>query len=122
GDESGSACRSTCVLDDDSGIPTFGLRRRPERMSMSLRIVGAGCMLAGVGCTEPTPTSELTAYIEASMTESLLHVEILLRDLRDRSPYAIEPDEHVLVEFRGQVLDLLFFGSSDPYDPNYIAR
>jgi hypothetical protein len=82
-------------------------------MSTLVRIGGVAAVLA-IGCTDRMPTSELSAFVRATIEEHALHVGVSIRetvydtDLDDGYDYIIDADEHVLVEFRGQVVDVLF--------------
>lgn len=90
--------------------------------------VVAPCLaVAAVGCTDRPQTSELSARIEAhdywtfDRYQPMLRVSIDIL-LPDNSRYAIESDEHVTAEFRGQSLDLVFLDrqSAMPH-PGYIG-
>jgi hypothetical protein len=87
-----------------------------------LSLAGAGCVMVASACMDRVPTSELNARVDATIDEHRIRAEIKITNRR-AAGYEIEPDEHVVLAYRDQVVDCLFLAGADPiYDPNYVAE
>lgn len=76
--------------------------------------------LLAAGCTDRIPTSELSGRVETTIREREIRVDVAI--LQPGGHYGIEPDEHVLIGFRDQVVDSLFRDHADPQEASYGAR
>jgi len=78
-----------------------------------------------IGCSGRVPTSDLSAQVTATIDREQMRVSVLLTEPFETGyapPYVIEPDEHVLIGFRGVLVDSLFSAFADPGEPTYGAK
>lgn len=76
---------------------------------MLARVVWVGLVTIGCGDSQ-TPTSELSARLNATIDEFRIDVSLSLFELLESGPvpYRSDPDEHVLAMFQAQVVELTF--------------